>query len=298
MFTNQGGTAIEDMLFYPWGDVWQSWGSGGYNFAKLRYNDVTTNTNLTTTRVNSPNFGRWFTPDPAGQAAVRLDDPQTWNMYAYVRNNPTTLTDPSGLDTPDPLNGSEEPQIESTYSEPNVAVDDTGGHRPAGGEKEPESNNQQAQNTEVAQNGTTDKLVNAQNAAMSNATYQPGATTHCSQATCGVAKATGAPMGPLTDAQGNPLRADQIRANLANPHSGYRPVSAAEAQQLANQGKLVIVAGPGHVSTVRPDNVPGENVPGKGPVVANVGTNNGVMRLNYVFTKSALPEVRFYTPNQ
>jgi hypothetical protein len=105
-------------------------------------------------------------------------------------------------------------------------------------------------------------------------------------------------MGPLTDVQGNPLKADQIRGNLAKPDSGYRPVSAEEAQQLADQGKLVIVAGPDHVSTVRPDNLPGQNVPGKGPVIANVGTNNGVMRLNYVFTKSALPEVRFYTPKQ
>jgi len=52
------------------GYVWHSWGSGGYNFAKLPYNDVTTNTNLTTARVNSPNFGRWFTPDPAGKGAI------------------------------------------------------------------------------------------------------------------------------------------------------------------------------------------------------------------------------------
>ena len=29
---------------------------------------------------------------------VHLDDPQTWNMYSYVRNNP--LTDPLGLDPP------------------------------------------------------------------------------------------------------------------------------------------------------------------------------------------------------
>jgi RHS repeat-associated protein len=41
--------------------------------------------------------GRWLSPDPGGLKAVRLDDPQTWNMYAYARNNPTTLTDPTGL---------------------------------------------------------------------------------------------------------------------------------------------------------------------------------------------------------
>jgi RHS repeat-associated protein len=47
--------------------------------------------------------GRWLTPDPAGLAAVNPRNPQTWNRYAYVTNNPTTDTDPSGL--VDALNG-------------------------------------------------------------------------------------------------------------------------------------------------------------------------------------------------
>ncbi|HEV2424016.1 MAG TPA: RHS repeat-associated core domain-containing protein, partial [Terriglobia bacterium] len=53
---------------------------------------------LTANRMYNSTWGRWLTPDPGGKKVVRLDDPQTWNMYAYVRNNPTTLTDPSGLD--------------------------------------------------------------------------------------------------------------------------------------------------------------------------------------------------------
>jgi len=38
-----------------------------------------------------------MTPDPGGRKVVKLDNPQTWNMYAYVTDNPTTLNDPSGL---------------------------------------------------------------------------------------------------------------------------------------------------------------------------------------------------------
>ena len=40
-------------------------------------------------------LGRFITPDPLGG---HLEDPQTLNKYAYVRNNPITLTDPTGLD--------------------------------------------------------------------------------------------------------------------------------------------------------------------------------------------------------
>ena len=41
--------------------------------------------------------GRWLTPDPAGLAAVDPSNPQTWNRYAYVTNNPVSFTDPLGL---------------------------------------------------------------------------------------------------------------------------------------------------------------------------------------------------------
>jgi len=42
-------------------------------------------------------YGRWISPDPAGRKAVNIANPQTWNRYAYVTNNPLALIDPNGL---------------------------------------------------------------------------------------------------------------------------------------------------------------------------------------------------------
>jgi len=42
--------------------------------------------------------GRWPSPDPAGLAAVDPSNPQSWNRYAYVMNDPLDWVDPSGLD--------------------------------------------------------------------------------------------------------------------------------------------------------------------------------------------------------
>jgi RHS repeat-associated protein len=50
-----------------------------------------------TYRRYAPVQGRWISPDPAGLAAVDPTNPQTWNRYAYVTNQPLNFTDPLGL---------------------------------------------------------------------------------------------------------------------------------------------------------------------------------------------------------
>jgi RHS repeat-associated protein len=51
-----------------------------------------------TYRRYSPGQGRWISPDPAGLGAVDPSNPQSWNRYAYVLNNPLGGTDPLGLE--------------------------------------------------------------------------------------------------------------------------------------------------------------------------------------------------------
>jgi RHS repeat-associated protein len=47
-------------------------------------------------RTMSGGQGRFQSPDPANAGADLLN-PQSWNGYAYVGNNPLTFTDPSGM---------------------------------------------------------------------------------------------------------------------------------------------------------------------------------------------------------
>jgi RHS repeat-associated protein len=88
------GKQVEDLVFYPWGGVWQYSGSGGYMFAGMPYYETTTETSPANYRFYSMNVGRWHSPDPVGGD---ISNPQSLNRYAYVMNNHTTLTDPLGL---------------------------------------------------------------------------------------------------------------------------------------------------------------------------------------------------------
>ena len=48
-------------------------------------------------REYDPVQGRWIRTDPAGLGAADPRNPQTWNRYAYVMNNPLSFIDPTGL---------------------------------------------------------------------------------------------------------------------------------------------------------------------------------------------------------
>jgi RHS repeat-associated protein len=45
-------------------------------------------------RYYGSSLGRFHSPDPGKD--TDLEDPQSWNMYTYVRSNPVLLTDPDG----------------------------------------------------------------------------------------------------------------------------------------------------------------------------------------------------------
>ena len=102
-FTTQTGANEGDIQTYPWGQTWQSTGplsSGIYAGLSSFLCQVAPCPDQSKSRDYPSSFGRWMTPDPGGLKIVRPDDPQTWNMYAYVQNNPLTLNDPSGLQDP------------------------------------------------------------------------------------------------------------------------------------------------------------------------------------------------------
>ncbi len=95
-WTDGAGNAGQEILFYPWGQVWQNTTNGSLfqMFASLVWYDPETDGYQTDFRYYIPRNGRWLTPDPL---AGDVTNPQSLNRYAYVLNNPCTLADPLGL---------------------------------------------------------------------------------------------------------------------------------------------------------------------------------------------------------
>jgi RHS repeat-associated protein len=104
LITGVNGTERHD--YYPFGfEALGSWrttglGYGTNNGIRQQYTgaeyDSESSLNFLQARYLSTPQGRFASVDP-GNAGAALGDPQSWNGYTYVGNNPLTFTDPSGL---------------------------------------------------------------------------------------------------------------------------------------------------------------------------------------------------------
>ena len=82
---------------YPGGYPQGFAGNGGIGGGEQGDGNMTNTTYWFPERRYRSSQGRWLTPDPAGLDAVDPSNPQSWNRYAYVMNNPLSATDPEGL---------------------------------------------------------------------------------------------------------------------------------------------------------------------------------------------------------
>lgn len=89
-------TVYYDGAYGPFGETYaQSGNSVDYAFTG-QHEDTVSSAYDFLYREYGPQ-GRWPSPDPAGTAAVDPANPQSWNRYAYVLNNPLVFIDPFGL---------------------------------------------------------------------------------------------------------------------------------------------------------------------------------------------------------
>ena len=91
-----GGNATYDRSYAPFGEPYDETATTNRDFTGQNQDTVSGLYDFLF-REQSPVQGRWLVPDPAGLAAVDITNPQTWNRYAYVGNQPLTNVDPLGL---------------------------------------------------------------------------------------------------------------------------------------------------------------------------------------------------------
>ena len=76
--------------------------SGGPDSAELHFSgkerDAESGNDYFEARYYASSMGRFMSPDPSGLLGQNPADPQSWNLYAYARNNPLINIDPNGLD--------------------------------------------------------------------------------------------------------------------------------------------------------------------------------------------------------
>jgi RHS repeat-associated protein len=95
LVTTPSQTVVGDVAYAPFGETYASSGTPFLSFTGMDQDTVGNEYDFPAREYGIQ--GRWPSPDPGGLGSVNAADPQSWNRYAYVDNNPLAVTDPSGM---------------------------------------------------------------------------------------------------------------------------------------------------------------------------------------------------------
>ena len=103
IITDSNGNIEETLDYYPFGSIRLDEKSDSYSesrkFSGHEF-DVDSGLSYMDARYYNSDLGRFISQDPAylelDRLEVQLIDPQSWNSYAYARNNPLINIDPNG----------------------------------------------------------------------------------------------------------------------------------------------------------------------------------------------------------
>ncbi len=100
IYTDVNGNCVGDQGTYPFGELWYSNNDAGCtttassSWIYTSYErDAESGNDYALARSYANSQGRFLAPDPLEGI---VGDPQSWNRYAYVENDPVNLSDPSG----------------------------------------------------------------------------------------------------------------------------------------------------------------------------------------------------------
>jgi RHS repeat-associated protein len=115
LVTDGGGNPVHRFDYMPFGEDLSGFGNrnliASYNMSAVptekftgKERDAETGLDYFGARYFSSAQGRWTSPDKPF-ADQHIEDPQSWNLYAYVRNNPLRLVDDTGEGAKEKLEG-------------------------------------------------------------------------------------------------------------------------------------------------------------------------------------------------
>jgi RHS repeat-associated protein len=100
MLTSAGGWPVSSDTFYPFGQEQSPNADPNHYKFTGKERDSESGLDYFGARYYGSNMGRWMSPDwsktPEAVPYSSLDNPQSLNLYSYVKNNPLSMADPDG----------------------------------------------------------------------------------------------------------------------------------------------------------------------------------------------------------